>query len=184
MGHTLLQLDRDALTWINGHHNWLLDAVLAPVAYAGEGGAIWILTALGLIVFGKRQYKRVGLTLLITMIVVDRLIAAPIGHLFDRARPYMAMEGIRQLGVRWQSGSFPSGHAHSVWVATMILGDQWRRLLVPLIVFAVLTCYSRPYFGMHYPLDSLAGAAIGIAAGSLVVWVSRRLRRQGKVDTQ
>ncbi len=176
--HSVLAWDRGALLWINGHHNPLLDALLAPVAYAGECGTIWILTCLGLLIFGKPQHKRLGLVLLITMIVVDRLIAYPIGHLLDRTRPYMAIEGVRQMGLRWCSGSFPSGHAHNVWVASIILGGEWRKLRIPLIAFAVLTCYSRPYFGMHYPLDTLAGAAIGIISGLGVVALIRAVRRK------
>jgi len=182
--HQLLQLDKNALLWINGHHNWLLDALLAPVAYAGECGAIWVLTCFGLLVFGSRRHKWLGLTLLVTMIVVDRLVAHQIGHLLYRERPYAAIEAVRQLGVRWSSGSFPSGHAHNVWVASTIVGNEWRRLRLPLVVFALLTCYSRPYFGMHYPLDVVAGAAIGIVCGLAVVAVGRIWQRRGKAGKQ
>ncbi len=177
--HSILELDKAALLWINGHHNVFLDAVLAPIAYAGECGTIWILVCLGLLIFGSPRLKWLGLLLLITMIVVDRLIACQIGHLFERTRPYLAIHGVRQLGIHWTSGSFPSGHAHNVWVAAIILGSEWRRLRVPLIVFAVLTCYSRPYFGMHYPLDALVGAAIGITCGLAVAMVrTARLRKK------
>jgi undecaprenyl-diphosphatase len=36
---------------------------------------------------------------------------------------------------------------------------------MPLVAFAILTCYSRPYFGMHYPLDVIIGAVLGVGAG-------------------
>lgn len=180
----MLDLDRQALLWINAHHNVLFDAILAPVAYAGEMGAIWILIALYLLIAGKPGYRRTAVTMLATMILVDRLFAAPIGSIFDRARPYIAIEGIRQLGVPWTSGSFPSGHAHSVWVAAIVLANRWRKLTWPLVIFAVLTCYSRPYFGMHYPLDTIAGAVLGIAAGLTVVTVENYVARRKKVEGQ
>lgn len=164
-----LQLDRHALIWINSHHSLLLDAIFAPVAYAGEAGAIWFAVCLGLLVFGKREHKVTGLVLLASIILVDRLITAPLGAAFFRTRPYIALEGVRQVGVRWSGTSFPSGHAHSVWIAAIILGNQWRKLLVPLILFGLLTCYSRPYFGMHYPLDVIAGSAIGVPAGLFIL---------------
>ena len=176
----LLQLDEAVLLWINSHHNFLLDAVLAPVAYAGEAGAIWFLTAIVLFILNKPGYRRTAILLVVTMIVVDRIFAAMMGEAFDRERPYMAMEGIRQFGVRWESGSFPSGHAHSVWVGSIILASRWKRALWPLIAFATLTCYSRPYFGMHYPFDALAGAFLGIAAGSAAVLADRWLQGLGK----
>jgi undecaprenyl-diphosphatase len=50
-------------------------------------------------------------------------------------------------------------------VATIILRNRWPKLTIPLVAFAILTCYSRPYFGMHYPLDVIIGAVLGVAAG-------------------
>jgi len=173
----ILHLDTRALIWINSHHSALLDAVLTPVAYAGEGGALWFALCLGLLIFGKREHKVTGLVLLLSIILVDRLIAAPLGRALFRTRPYLALDGVRQLGVRWSGTSFPSGHAHSVWIAAIILGDRWRKLAIPLVAFALLTCYSRPYFGMHYPLDVIAGSAIGISAGFLVLGGRRAWKR-------
>ena len=179
----ILEIDKHALFWINGHHNLALDAILLPIAYAGEVAAIWVLVCLGMLIFGKSRERKTAVILLLTMIAVDRLIAANLGHLFDRPRPYMALHGIRALGVHWTSGSFPSGHAHSVCIAAIILGSRYRKLIWPLVAFAVLTCYSRPYFGMHYPLDTLAGAALGTAAGFAVLGVERRLGRRKKQPT-
>jgi undecaprenyl-diphosphatase len=185
----LLALDTRALIWINAHHAWPLDAILAPVAYAGEAGVLWFAVGLGLVIFGKREHKITGLLLIVGIIVVDRLTAAPLGRAVFRTRPYLALEGIRQLGVHWHGTSFPSGHAHSVWIAALVLGDRWRRLSLPLVVFALLTCYSRPYFGMHYPLDTVAGAVLGIASGTLIVygrrtWERRRTRRAAPAPTE
>ncbi len=61
---------------------------------------------------------------------------------------------------------------------SLILGANYRRLIVPLIVFVLLTLYCRPYLGMHYPLDVLVGALAGVLAGILVLWLSGRGRRK------
>jgi undecaprenyl-diphosphatase len=170
---SLLQWDKSALIWINSHHSPLLDFLLLPISLVGEVSIIWIALCLGLLIFGKLPDKKFALVLGLTMLAVDRLVAAPLGHAFFRERPYLALEGIRQMGIRWTGSSFPSGHAHAVWLATVLLGQRWRKLLPYLIIFAVLTCYSRPYFGMHYPLDVLAGALIGTAAGFAVLGLVR-----------
>jgi undecaprenyl-diphosphatase len=181
--NSLLQWDKSALLWINSHHSPLLDYLLLPISYVGEVSAIWITLCLGLLIFGKPADRKTALLLGLTMLAVDRLIAAPLGHAFFRERPYLVLEGIRQMGIRWTGGSFPSGHAHAVWLTTVILGNRWRKLLPYLIVFAVLTCYSRPYFGMHYPLDVIAGALIGASAGFLVLGAGRLLRHIFRAKT-
>lgn len=182
--HRILEIDKLVLFWINGHHNIVLDAILAPAAYAGEVAAIWIIVCLAMLIFGKSEHRKTAVLLLLTIIIVDRVFSAQLAGIlhFDRARPYMAIDGIRQLGIRWTSGSFPSGHAHSVWIAAIILSDKWRKLTIPLVIFAILTCYSRPYFSMHYPLDTLAGALLGITAGFTVVGIRRLCAHQGKFE--
>lgn len=178
----LLHLDKEVFLWINSHHNLLFDAILTPIAYAGEAGTIWVLTAVVLFILNKPNYRRTAVLLVVAIIVLDcvgRMMSAG----FDRPRPYLEIEGVRQVGLRWQSGSFPSGHAHSSWAAAVILGSRWHKLILPLVVFAVLTCYSRPYFGMHYPIDVLAGAAIGIVGGSFAVLVDRRIQGIGRVKS-
>ena len=179
----MLELDKQALIWINSHHSVALDAVLAPIAHAGEAGMLWFAVSLGLLIFGKREAKMTGLRLALTILLVDRLIVHPLGAAFHRTRPYLALASVREIGVHWHGTSFPSAHAHSAWIAALILGDRCPRLIIPLVAFALLTCYSRPYFGMHYPLDVIAGSAIGIAAGTAVV-IARRVWARRKAETR
>jgi undecaprenyl-diphosphatase len=44
-----------------------------------------------------------------------------------------------------------------------------RALAVVAVAYAVLVGWSRVYLGVHYPLDVLAGAGIGIAVGGVVL---------------
>lgn len=170
----MLEWDKQALFWINSHHHPVLDVILFPITEAGEMGVIWIVVILGMLVFGKPEHKKMALLFAVTLLIVDRVFSVQLGHLFPRTRPYLALEGVRQMGIQWKFTSFPSGHAHSCWLAAVILGSRYRKLLAPLIVFAILTCYSRPYFGMHYPLDVIGGALLGVVSGGLVVTARAR----------
>jgi undecaprenyl-diphosphatase len=165
----VLHWDDLLLYWINQHNHVVLDAIFRPVALLGEAGAIWVLVGLGMMVFGRGRARVLGLILLATMMIADRVIEWPLRELVVRQRPYQNLAHIRQIGIAWSSNSFPSAHATSVVIATVLLGAEYRRLLVPLIVFALLTIYSRPYLGMHHPLDALVGALVGLVTG-LVSW--------------
>ena len=171
---TLADWDHAVLHWINSHHTPVLDWLLLGVSTCGEVGALWFAVGLGLIIFGRGRARITGVLLIATIIITDRLVGAPLGGLLHRARPYADEPGLRQLGVRWGMGSFPSAHAHSVVIATLLLGTEYRRLLPYLIVFALLSLYARPYLGMHHPLDVLAGMAMGAVTGTLAVLIRRR----------
>lgn len=168
-----MEWDTQALLWINSHRHLVLDVILGTVAYAGELAWVWIVVCLGLVIGGNRDQKKLGLLVIIAMVLIDRCIAKQLGYLFFRERPYLALEGIQQAGITWETSSFPSGHAHSVWLATILLGKQWRNLLFPMILFALFTCYSRPYWGMHYPLDVIAGSILGITAGLTILGIQK-----------
>jgi len=170
----LADWDHAALHWMNSHHHPIADWVLVPVSFLGEGGAIWVLIGLGMIIFGRHRTRIIGLLLLAAMLVADQLLARPLHHILHRDRPYLDEEWIRQIGIRWGGSSFPSAHAHSAVIAAILLGSEYRRLLPALAVFALLTLYSRPYLGMHHPLDVLAGAAIGAVVGLGAWYLARR----------
>jgi undecaprenyl-diphosphatase len=78
--------------------------------------------------------------------------------------------------------SFPSSHtAVTLAVAITLLPFLARPLAAAGIGFAILTGWSRVYLGVHYPLDILGGAGIGMAAGGVVLLaLGTLLRRAGR----
>lgn len=69
--------------------------------------------------------------------------------------------------------SFPSAHATSSLAGATALGRVEPRARPPLFALAAAICVGRPYLGMHYPSDVLAGAAFGAVLGSLVPGLGR-----------
>jgi undecaprenyl-diphosphatase len=59
--------------------------------------------------------------------------------------------------------SFPSAHATTSFAAARVFG----RLMSagPLYAVALAFALSRPYLGVHYPGDVIAGAVVGTAVG-------------------
>ena len=104
----------------------------------------------------------------------------------DRPRPYevMADAVLRQQPAH--GTSFPSSHtAVTLAVVIALVPFLVRPLAAVAIAYAVLVGWSRVYLGVHYPLDVLAGAGIGIAVGCVVLLALRTLlRRAGRAGAQ
>ena len=79
-----------------------------------------------------------------------------------------------KIGVKTPSQlSFPSSHAANTGAAAAHLADitgrKWPWLLVPVMML------SRNVLGVHYPTDTLAGAALGAATAKAAIEVEKRI---------
>jgi undecaprenyl-diphosphatase len=109
-----------------------------------------------------------GLTLAITDPFSSRLLKEWVG----RIRPCQVLQGVRLLTDCNTSYSFPSSHAVNIFAAAYFLSQPFRRLAPLFFCIAAIVGYSRIYMGIHYPLDVIGGAAIGL----LIAWPMRRLK--------
>ena len=94
-------------------------------------------------------------------------------QVFDRARPSAGGDWTALIATP-SSASFPSGHASTAFAAAAAIALLRPSLRVPAFALAALVAASRVVLGVHYPLDVIAGALIGVAVGSLVAILVRR----------
>jgi membrane-associated phospholipid phosphatase len=112
---------------------------------------------------------------------VVNLVLKPLG---DRRRPDRHTHAVplaRQVAMP-QSTSWPSGHAASAFAFATGVGAAWPGAGVPLSVVASLVAYSRVHTGVHYPSDTIAGTASGVALAPVAVAAVRRVRRRRLAD--
>ena len=62
--------------------------------------------------------------------------------------------------------SFPSGHAATAFACATLLAWLTPLPKVPLFVLAALIAFSRVYVGVHYPLDAIGGAVLGLVTAT------------------
>ena len=110
----------------------------------------------------------IALTLAMTDSFSSRLLKEWVG----RIRPCEILPEVRLLTDCNTSYSFPSSHAVNLFAAAYFLSQPFRRLAPVFYGIAAVVGYSRVYLGIHYPLDVMGGAAIGL----LIAWPMRRLK--------
>jgi len=64
--------------------------------------------------------------------------------------------------------SFPSNHAANITGLATILSGIYQDKNNWFYMFALTIMFSRVYIGVHYPVDVVAGAIIGISIGLLL----------------
>jgi membrane-associated phospholipid phosphatase len=130
---------------------------------AGEHAACWL--ALGLAgalidwsISDRRQRWLRGVR------VVAASYAANYAVKLAVRRPRPELDGLPPLSPVVSSLSFPSAHATTSFAAAR----AYAGLLPagPLYAAATLFAFTRPYLGVHYPSDALAGAALGTLLAS------------------
>ena len=140
-----------------------LDAVMPLITSLANGGIIWIIAAVLLLIFKKSRKTGFSVALsLITGLIIGNLI---LKNLVGRIRPYEFNEGVEILVARLSDYSFPSGHTLASFEAATALLIRDKRLGVPALVLAVAIAFSRLYLYVHYPTDVLAGIILGVLIG-------------------
>ena len=111
--------------------------------------------------------------LIITIIISDQTNSSFLKELFGRIRPCRVLDGVRMLVDCGGGLSFPSSHAVNNFAGATVISHFYKKQKWYWFSYAALVALSRPYVGVHYPSDVIAGSIIGFVIGFLVlqVWV-------------
>ena len=193
MLRTLDELDRQLFLFLNGFHTEWLDQLMYwitnkytwfPVYFLLVAAIIWKYRIRGLIMC-------LGMVMAVT--ISDQITSGWMKPFFARLRPCQ-VPSLQQLvhvvaGCGGKYG-FASSHASTTFaLATTVwlMLRSWSPWFGWAFAWSATVAYSRIYVGVHYPLDILTGAAVGLVVGWLVYqfyqWLISRLIK-GRNSTQ
>jgi membrane-associated phospholipid phosphatase len=144
-------------------HGPVIEPAMKLLATVGEWGAVWMaIGAAGAAADPARRSRwLLAAGVAPAAVGVNYAVKVAVG----RERPLIV--GHPPLGRAPSKLSFPSAHATSSVAAATAFGRVAPGSRRAHYALAAGICLSRPYLGMHYPSDVLAGAALGTLLGRL-----------------
>ena len=187
MGSTLLrelqQLDEAALQLVHALR-WGPATALFVLASAWWVKAPLFVAAGALADLRTKRWFPLGTVLATLCAVVGSVTAALLKESVDRERPPLANPEVDPLVDLPDSPSFPSGHAATAFAAAAAVSSLHPRLRLPLYVLAALVALSRVYLGVHFWLDVIVGAVVGITIGCAAARLVRPLGSRLGLDAR
>lgn len=157
----------------------VLDFLMPKITALGNGGILWILLAILLLILPKTRKNGIQLG-------VGCVGCGLIGNLFlknviARNRPCW-IEDHTMLIAMPTDFSFPSGHTMASFAAATVLWHWNRKVGIAAYLLAAVIAFSRLYLFVHFPSDVFAGAVIGILIGIAAIkgidWMQKKFQKQ------
>lgn len=168
--------DTKVFLFFNGMHNEYFDYFMNT--YSGKWVWIPMYAAIWYVMLCNFRWKTTLLCMIglaLTIAFADQVCDTLIRPYVERMRPSNLNNPLSEFvhvvnNHRGGRYGFPSCHAaNSFGLASFLLFLFRKRwLTVFMMAWALLTCYSRVYLGMHYPGDLLVGSLVGATGAWLV----------------
>jgi undecaprenyl-diphosphatase len=171
--------DEGTLFWFENHHSNIGNTLMEFCTRLGNVTTVIVVMAAAVLLFFLAGRRRTALILLLAS-MFGLGISQSIKYIIKRERPDVAWRLIE----RPPTPSFPSGHSLNSMAIygslALLAARRLRRRAVCVLVLVIgftlplAIGVSRPYLGVHYPSDVLAGWTAGLACALLALWADQR----------
>lgn len=132
---------------------------------------------LGLIlflVFNFKKYWKIAVQAVFASVFVRFVLVEIIRLMWFSPRPFVVLNFIPLIDKSASEASFPSGHASFYFALSTVVYFYNKKLGILFYATSFLIGLARVFVGVHWPLDILAGAALGI----LISWLLNKLLKK------
>lgn len=174
--------DEQLFLYLNQHHQDWLDPILATLT----GKLIWLPLYAFFLFLILKYFKKSSIWILagvgLAILMADQTASGLMKPFFERLRPCHepALEGlIYNYGGCGGMYGFVSSHAANTFALAAYMNLAFHNRIKGLgwiFLWAALISYTRVYLGVHYPLDIIVGALVGLLSG----WIAWFLINKGK----
>ena len=133
----------------------------------------FVLVFLALLLFWRKW--KVLLQALLAGVLAKFVIAGLIRHYWPRLRPFVEHD-VNLLINKLDQPGFPSGHTVLFFALSAVVFSYNKKAGIGFFIASFLMVLSRVFAGVHWPSDILAGMAVGVFSGWLVVRIFKSLR--------
>jgi len=149
----------DFLKFLEGFRTGFLNFLFELITTLGEDTVIVLLMSVIYFMYDKNLARKIFF-----VTVISLGINGTLKNILRLPRPF-ANGHITCVRPETATGySFPSGHTQcfATWGTAFAieLNRCWFKICIAILI--VLTAFSRMYLGAHYPIDVIAGAALGV----------------------
>lgn len=176
---SILSFDQTYLGYMEAIRQPVLTDIILAITHIGDPVVLFLITALILLFLWMRK-KSVEVIVFALAMFGGAGVVWLTKHLIARPRP---------LGIIIETGySFPSGHAlmSSIFFPLILyffkrtVPAGWRRkvFLGTGILLMLIIVLSRPYIGVHYLSDVIAGLLVGVLISSFAILIIEGYHRK------
>ncbi len=156
-----------------GQNIWL-DRLM--IFSAHKLGYVLIVLILGAFLIDRNKYRDMAVVSLGSGLVARFGFVALIRYFYYHPRPFLILQEVHLLIAKDMESSFPSGHASFFFALAMGVYLYNKKSGLIFLATAGLIGFARIFVGIHWPLDILTGAVLGIITAIICNELWRRYK--------
>lgn len=172
---SIVHADQELFLWFNGKNTPWLDSIMYWITFKFTWIPMYLALLITTIKAEKKQTIAIVVTILLAVILSDKVVSSGMKPYFARFRPChepLLAGLVHNVGGCGGLFGFASAHA----ATSFSLAIVWYQLVKNkvkhmgwLFAWAAIYSYSRVYVGVHYPGDIFIGAMVGLLVGWMCI---------------